>query len=205
MNTHTTRFALVLVLAAVVAPAVSAQNSREFIVANDTFVEATLEHALDTDRVRDGDRFTAMVTSPEDLRGAILHGRVADAKRSGRISGNAELMLEFDRIGLPDGRSYRFAGTVERVKTRDGTDVEVDDEGEIKRDDSQTDRTVRRTTIGAIAGAIIGGIAGGGDAAAAGAAIGGGAGAGSVAVQGRRDLVLPEGTRMVIRASAPLR
>jgi hypothetical protein len=38
------------------------------------------------------------------------------------------------------------------VKTPDGAEVKVDDEGEISREDSQTDRTVKRTGLGAIAG-----------------------------------------------------
>lgn len=203
MNTHTTCIALVLVVAAAIAPATTAQDDdRRFVVANDSIVKATLIRTLNTRDVRDGEPFTARVTVPSELLGATLHGRVVDAKRSGRLTGNAEMTLEFEQITLPDGRSYRFAGTVEGVQLLAGPKVEVDDEGEVSRRDSQTRRTAWRTAIGAIAGAVIGGSVGGADAAATGAAIGAGTGAGSVAVQGRRDLILPAGTGLVIRARA---
>jgi hypothetical protein len=42
--------------------------------------------------------------------------------------------------------------------------VQVDNEGAVKEDDSQTTRTVERAAIGTAAGSIIGGIAGGGKA-----------------------------------------
>jgi hypothetical protein len=175
-----------------------------FIVEDNALIEATLDRMLHTKRVRSGDRFTATVTGPSEFRGARLYGVVRDAERSGRVNDDAEMTLEFDRIRLRNGRSYRFAGTIERVRTPDrSSDVEVGDEGEIKQENSQTDRTIKRTGLGAIAGAIIGGIAGGGDGAVAGAAIGGGAGVGSVAIQGRQDVELPAGTRFVIRSSAP--
>lgn len=214
MNKLTARAALMvtLVIGFVAAPLdsdayaqrrSSRAQSNTFIVENDALVEVTLNRALNTKTVRDGERFTAAVTGPSQYRGATIEGRVADSKRSGQVRGNAEMTLEFDRIKLRNGRIYRFAGTVERVKTPNGAEVEVDDEGEISREDSQTDRTVKRTGLGAIAGAVIGGIAGGGDGAVAGAVIGGGAGAGSVALQDKRDVNLARGTRMVIRASAP--
>jgi hypothetical protein len=203
MYRFTTHAALALVLGAASFTTATAQNGRGYIVDNDMFVEATLDGTLNTKRVREGDRFTATVTSPREFRGATLYGVITNAERSGRLNDDAEMTLEFDRIELGNGRSYDFAGTVERVRTIDGTELEINDEGEITREDTQTDRTIRRTGIGAIAGAIIGGIAGGGDGAAAGAAIGGGAGAGSVAIQGRRDVELVAGTRLIIRAAAP--
>jgi hypothetical protein len=205
MYKFSTHAALALALVAASFAPAGAQSRRDYVVDNDVFVEATLDRTLNTKRIRPGDRFTASVTSPREFQGATLHGVVVDAERSGRLNDDAEMTLEFDRIELRNGRTYDFAGTVERVRTVDGTEIEVNDEGEITREDTQADRTIRRTGIGAIAGAIIGGIAGGGDGAAAGAAIGGGAGAGSVAIQGRRDVELVAGTRMIIRAAAPLR
>ena len=103
---------------------------------------------------------------------------------------------------MRNGRTYRFAGDVRAVRTTDGEDFDVEDEGVVEGG-SQTERTVKRSAIGAIAGTIIGAIADGGSGAAVGAAVGGGIGAGSVLIQGRRSLTLEPGTRLTIRSSAP--
>ena len=112
------------------------------------------------------------------------------------------MTLNFDTIRLRDGRSYRFAGILEAVRTARGETVRLDNEGAI-REDNQTDRTVQRTAIGTAVGAIIGAIAGGGKGAAIGAIVGAGGGAGSVYVQGRDDLELEPGTELTIRSTGP--
>jgi uncharacterized protein YcfJ len=112
------------------------------------------------------------------------------------------MTLDFDTIRLRDGRSYRFAGILETVRTPGNEEVRVDNEG-VVRDDNQTNKTIQRTAIGTAVGAIIGAIAGGGKGAAIGAVIGAGAGAGSVYVQGRDDLNLTSGTELTIRATGP--
>jgi len=127
---------------------------------------------------------------------------VSNVERSGRITGRSSFTLNFDRIRMPDGRSYAFAGLVESVRTPDNETVSVDNEGAVRESD-QTGRTITRTAIGTAVGAIIGAIAGGGQGAAIGAAIGAGAGAGSVYVQGREDLELDPGTEVVIRTTGP--
>jgi uncharacterized protein YcfJ len=112
------------------------------------------------------------------------------------------MTLNFDTIRLRDGKSYRFAGVLESLRTPSGDTVKVDNEGTV-RDESQTTKTAQRAAIGTAVGAIIGAIAGGGKGAAIGAIIGAGGGAGSVYVQGKEDLNLDRGTEVVIRASGP--
>jgi uncharacterized protein YcfJ len=112
------------------------------------------------------------------------------------------MTLDFDTIRLRDGRTYRFAGLLETVRTPNGDVISVDNEGAV-RDSDQTNRTVTRTAIGTAVGAIIGAIAGGGKGAAIGAVVGAGAGAGSVYVQGRNDLILNSGTEISVRATGP--
>lgn len=174
-----------------------------FIVPDNTQMTAVLDTDLDTRRARSGDRFTMTVRSPSRYNGAIIEGVVREVERSGRVTGRAEMALDFERIRLRDGGSYDFEGYIESLRTPDGEDVRVDNEGSVKEDDSQTERTVTRSGIGAAVGAIIGAIAGGGTGAAIGAAVGAGAGAGSVFIQGRDDLELRSGTELTIRSSAP--
>jgi hypothetical protein len=176
--------------------------SGSFIVPDNMQLVAVLNSDLTTQNSREGDRFTMTVRSPSQFDGAIIEGYVSNVNRSGRVSGRSEMTLNFDSIRLRNGSTYRFAGVVESVRTANGENVRVDNEGSV-RDDNQTNRTVQRTAIGSAVGAIIGAIAGGGKGAAIGAVVGAGAGAGSVYVQGRDDLALSNGTELTVRASSP--
>ena len=177
--------------------------SGNYIVPDGTQMTAILNDTLSTKQAQNGDRFILTVRSPSQYDGAVIEGHVLNVSRSGRVSGRAEMSLEFDRIQLRDGRSNNFAGYIENVRTASGETVRVDNEGRIEDESGQTGRTVTRAGIGAAIGAVIGAIVGGGKGAAIGAAIGAGAGAGSVYVQGREDLDLLSGTEFTIRASAP--
>jgi YMGG-like Gly-zipper len=173
-----------------------------FIIPNGTALVAVLNNDLSTQNVREGERFTMTVRSPGEYDGATIEGSVVSINRGGRITGRSEMTLDFDTIRMRDGRSYRFAGILESVRTTNGDVVRVDNEGAV-RDSDQTSKTVQRTAIGTAVGAIIGAIAGGGKGAAIGAVIGAGAGAGSVYVQGRNDLDLTAGTELTVRSTGP--
>jgi len=172
-----------------------------FVIPNGTELVAVLNNDLSTQNVREGERFTMTVRSGQ-YDGATIEGSVVSINRGGRISGRSEMTLDFDTIRTRDGRSYRFAGILESVRTPNGDVVRVDNEGAV-RDSDQTNKTVQRTAIGTAVGAIIGAIAGGGKGAAIGAVIGAGAGAGSVYVQGPNDLDLTAGTELTVRATGP--
>jgi hypothetical protein len=174
----------------------------DFVIPNGTEIVAVLNNDLSTQNVREGERFTMTVRSPGQYDGATIEGQVVSLNRGGRITGRSEMTLDFDTIRLRDGRSYRFAGILESVRTPNGDVVRVDNEGAV-RDSDQTSKTVQRTAIGTAVGAIIGAIAGGGKGAAIGAVIGAGAGAGSVYVQGRNDLDLTSGTELTLRSTGP--
>ncbi|MGI8788008.1 MAG: hypothetical protein ACR2HG_09640 [Pyrinomonadaceae bacterium] len=177
-------------------------NINDFIIPNNTRLTAVLRTPVSTKASQSGDRFQMEVTSPSEYNGAIIEGRVAKAERSGRVSGRANVSLEFDTIRLRNGQTYRFGGIVEDVTSANGEKVTVNNEGAV-RDNNQTTKTVQRAGIGAALGAIIGAIAGGGEGAVIGAGVGAGAGAGTVILQGRDDVELGEGTQFSITATAP--
>ncbi len=174
-----------------------------FIVPDGVLLSARLNQPLSTKNTREGDRFTLNVIERGQYRGAVIEGVVARSDRSGRVSGRADMTLDFERIRTRDGRTYKFAGTIDNVSLPSGERVRVDREGNVEEDKSQTSRTVTRSAIGGAIGAVIGAIAGGGKGAAIGAAVGVGAGAGSVFIEGRDDLELPSGSEIAVRASAP--
>ncbi len=177
-------------------------NINDFIIANNTPMTAVLRTPISTKVSQNGDRFQMEVKSPSQYDGAIIEGRVASTERSGRVSGRANVSLEFDTIRLRNGQTYRFAGVVNEVKLPSGEKVTVNNEGTV-RDNNQTTKTATRAGIGAAIGAIIGAVAGGGSGAAIGAGVGAGAGAGSVILQGRDDVELGEGSEFSITASGP--
>ena len=178
------------------------QATGSFVIPDGTQLVAVLNNDLSTQNVREGERFTMTVRSPGQYDGATIEGSVLSVERSGRVTGRSQMTFDFDTIRLRDGRSYRFAGILESVRTPNGDVVRVDNEGAV-RDSDQTKTTVTRTAIGTAVGAIIGAIAGGGKGAAIGAVIGAGAGAGSVYIQGRDDLNLTAGTEVTVRATGP--
>ncbi|HEV7843629.1 MAG TPA: hypothetical protein VGO69_08010, partial [Pyrinomonadaceae bacterium] len=143
-------------------------TSGSFIVPDNTQLVAVLNSDLTTQNAREGDRFTMTVRSPAQFDGAVIEGYVSNVNRSGRVSGRSEMTLNFESIRLRNGSTNRFAGTIESVRTADGENVRVDNEGSV-RDDNQTNRTIQRTAVGTAVGAIIGAIAGGGKGAAIGA------------------------------------
>jgi hypothetical protein len=178
-------------------------HSNSFLILDETPVVGVLNTTLSTRQARSGDTFIMNVTQPSQYSGATIEGHLSGVKRSGKISGRSEMTLNFDRIRLRNGDSYKFAGTLESVRSANGESTRVDNEGNVEASESQTSKTGKRAGIGGAAGLIIGAIAGGGKGAAIGTIIGAGAGAGSVYVGGRKDLELPSGTEVTIRASAP--
>jgi hypothetical protein len=183
-------------------PGTGGNTTGNFYIPNGTQLRARLTSAINTRDSQVNDRFTMEVVSPSQYQGAIIEGRVANADRSGRVSGRANVSLEFDTIRLRNGSSYRFAGLIDSVRAANGDTVTVNNEGTV-RDNNQTTKTATRAGIGAALGAIIGAIAGGGSGAAVGAAVGAGAGAGTVLIQGRDNIDLGQGSEFTITSSSP--
>lgn len=179
-------------------------RANDRVANNDLFIpegdqlRIRLTSPLSTKTNRQGDQFTARVVSPSAYVNATIVGHVARINHSGKATGKTEMLLAFDEITLPDGRSAPFEAQVEKVY--DGATVKtVDEEGNVQTG-SRTKDTATRGAGGAALGAIIGGIAGGGKGAAIGAVIGGAAGAGSVYVQSGKDIIFDPGTEMMIRS-----
>ncbi|HET8677869.1 MAG TPA: hypothetical protein VFO63_18860 [Blastocatellia bacterium] len=162
-----------------------------------TALEIRLTSTIDTKNNRSGDRFEAVVVSPDTYRDAVVEGHIANINRSGRVTGRTELALAFDRIRLQDGRNLELNASLEKIIESE-TVKKVDEEGNVQSGSRSKDAQMRGG-VGAAAGAIIGGIIGGVKGAVVGAVIGGAGGVGTVYVEGDKDLVLEPGTEMIIR------
>jgi YMGG-like Gly-zipper len=184
------------------APSQTNSAAGDFGVPDGTRLVATLDNALSTRNAHAEDRFTITTLSPLQYEGAVIEGTVSSVNPSGRLSGRADMALNFESIRMRNGRTYQFAGVIENVRTANGETISVDSDGTVE-ENSQTEKTVQRGAIGAAVGAIIGAITGGGKGAAIGAVIGAGGGAGTVIVQGRDQLDLPRGTELIIISDLP--
>jgi hypothetical protein len=164
-----------------------------------TEMKIRLENEIDTKKNKAGDTFTAIVLSPDEYMDSTVEGHIAQINESGKIKGQTQLALAFDRVKLTDGKTIPFdAQVVQIYSSKSGK--QVDEEGNVKSG-SQGKSTAVRTGGGAALGAIIGGIAGGGKGAVIGTIVGGGAGAGSKVITGPQQVKLPAGTEVLIKTT----
>jgi hypothetical protein len=148
---------------------------------------------IDTDRNRVDDAFDAsldealmsgnQIIAP---RGATVKGRISYAKESGKITGQAQLMLELTDLVI-NGKSYM-------LRTSDYSEVGA----------SRTNRTAATVGGTAALGAIIGAIAGGGKGAAVGAASGAAVGTGVQIMTKGQVLKIPAETIIEFKLESPL-
>jgi len=150
--------------------------------------------AIDSDRHEVGDTFRASVDNDVTYDGRILVPRGSDAtlklvedKRSGKISGRAELTLQLVSV---------------RVR---GREIPVDSYDVIQTSGSQGKNTAGKAAGGAALGAVIGAIAGGGKGAAIGAAAGAGAGVASQVFTKGQRVKIPSETRLTFTLQNPVR
>lgn len=169
----------------------------------DTVLRLRLTSTLSTKTNNEGDRFTARVVEPTAYDGATVEGHIARIERSGKMTGHTEMALDFDSIAFQDGRRSPFYAQIEKIYIGDSIKT-ADEEGNVESAGKTRDILIR-SGGGAALGAIIGGIAKGGKGAAIGAIIGAGVGAGSVFIQGKKELILDQGTEMSVRTTSTVR
>lgn len=184
---------------------ITRQRERDRPRTNGVIVEGTalrlrLLTSLSTKTNQEGDRFTARVVAPANYEGATVAGHIARIERSGKLNGRTEMALDFDAITFRDGRQSPFNAQIEQFYIGDSIKT-TDEEGNLESA-SKTRDILIRSGGGAALGAIIGAIAKGGKGAAIGAIIGAGVGAGSVFIQGKKELILDQGTEMSVRTTA---
>lgn len=174
------------------APSSSSSSSKvTFPVGTPVTIRTSTQ--IDTDRNRVGDAFDAsldealmsgnQVIAP---RGATVKGRISYAKESGKLSGQAQLMLELTDL-VVNGKSYM-------LRTSDYSEVGA----------SRTNKTAATVGGTAALGAIIGAIAGGGKGAAVGAASGAAVGTGVQVLTKGQVLKIPAETIIQFKLESPL-
>lgn len=160
-------------------PKYTGDGSAIILIPTDTELIVELQDDLNTDRNREGDRFTARVVSPAEISGAMVEGRISKIRKPGRLKRRSEMLLSFDRIVLNENRWSNFNAVLTEVLPVKGDNVKrVDSEGTAVGKSSYKDDGIKvggATGAGLVTGAIIAGPVGAGVGAAVGAAFGVGA------------------------------
>jgi hypothetical protein len=159
-----------------------------------TFVTIRVDQGLSSDHNQAGDMFTATLMQPIVVdgvvvaqRGQAVIGRVAEAKKAGRVEGTSRLALQLTSITLADGTQANVQSSMinRNGQTSVGNDVAA----------------VGTTTA---IGAAVGAAADWGRGAAIGAGAGAAAGViGVLLTRGRPTVVYPE-TALTFRLDAPV-
>ena len=160
-----------------------------------------LVNSISTRTAREGDFIYFRTATPVVAGGAIVvpvdsyvQGVVTHARRSGRVSGNAELAIRIETLTLPTGKVVKMNPTLASVDAEGADQKVVGKENEVKQGSSRGADAVRIATTGGM-GAAIGGMA---DRSWKGAGIGAGAGSAvglaSVLLTRGREVELRQGT-----------
>lgn len=172
-------------------------QAQKFTVPDDVALRIRLDDTLTSTDSEVGDPFSATVVDRGDYQSARVYGHISNIDMSGRIDGHTSMMLQFDRLMMPDGRRAPIhAEIVELYHAPSGEKVDV--EGAIESG-GRGRKTIEHTVLGAGAGALFGGIFGGGKGAGIGSIIGGAGGLGTTAFFGRQKIKLDSGMEMLIR------
>ena len=144
-----------------------------------THVLLRMVNSVSTRTAQAGDTVYMRTASPIALDGRIIvpvgsyvSGTVSDARRSGRVSGRAELGIHIDTLTFPSGQVVKISPHLSSVDSNGSDQKVLTNENQIKQGSSHMQDAARIAILGGT-GAGIGGVA---DRSWTGAGIGAGAG-----------------------------
>ncbi len=158
-------------------------------------------NSINTRTAQEGDYVYLRTTTPISVDGHIVapvdsyvQGVVAESKRSGRVTGRAQLSIRLENLTLASGKVFKISPQLSSVDSND-TGQKVD-ENTIKQGSSHGD-DAKQIAILAGSGASIGGIADRSwKAAGIGAGVGSGVGLATVLLTRGKEVDLRQGTTL---------
>jgi hypothetical protein len=187
---------LCLIILSLAIPALAAP----FTISQDVALRIRLDDTLTSADSQVGDPFSATVVSQGQYQGARVYGHISSIDMSGRLQGHTEMVLQFDRLIMPDGRTARIHAEIIHLYHAPSRET-VNVEGAILSG-GRGRTALLGTGFGAGAGALMGAIFGGGEGAAIGSVAGGAAGLGTTAFRGPQKITLPSGLEMMIQITS---
>lgn len=170
------------------------------IIPRDTEIILELDESIDTERNREGDKFTARIVSPVEIAGARVEGHIDKVTRPGRLKRRSEMLLSFDRLIISDRRWTNFDAIVTEVLPIKGDNIKtVDDEGTaIGKSSLKGDLTKIGISTGTGAGI---GLLGGPVGMAVGAGVGAAFGVGAVVIERGKHIKLSQSQQLRIKTA----
>ena len=168
-------------------------------------------NSVSTRTAQAGDTVYMQTASPIAAEGRIIvpvgsyvNGVVSDARRSGRVTGRAELGLHIDSLTLPGGQTVKISPHLSSVDSDKSDQKVLTNENQIKQGASKM-QDAARIAILAGTGASIGGIADRSwSGAGIGAGAGGAAGLATVLLTRGREVELKEGSTFDVVFDRPI-
>jgi hypothetical protein len=128
---------------------------------------------ISTETNKKGDQFTCQVLEPQGFAKAYVSGHISKIKGSGKVSGNSEIAMAFEKITMPDEQEGAFSAQITEVYDLvDSANKGQADEGGTVKGHSTRKRDALKIAVAAGIGAGIGGILAGSKGAAIGGLIG---------------------------------
>jgi hypothetical protein len=186
---------LLLLLSFITLPTLAAAQS--LTIPPDVALRLHLDDTLTSTDSRVNDPFSATVITQGPYQGARVYGHVSSIDISGRLQGRTEMVLQFDRLIMFDGRTARIHAEIIQLYHAPSHET-LGVEGAILSAAKGRSALIG-TGFGAGAGALMGAIFGGGKGAGIGSILGGAAGLGTTAFRGAQKITLPSNLQMTIQ------
>jgi hypothetical protein len=193
--TSSSKSTCILLLLLITLPALAAAPT--LTVPSDLSLRIRLDDTLTTTDSQVNDPFSATVMTEGPYQGARVYGHISSIDVSGRLQGRTEMILQFDRLIMFDGRTARIHAEITQLYHAPSHES-LGVEGAILSAGKGRSALIG-TGFGAGAGALMGAVFGGGKGAALGSIVGGAAGLGTTAFRGAQKITLPNGLQMTIQ------
>jgi hypothetical protein len=186
---------LLLLLSLASLPTLAAAQA--LTIPQDVALRIRLDDTLTSTDSQVNDPFSATVMTQGQYQGARVYGHISSIDMSGRLQGRTEMVLQFDRLIMFDGRTARIHAEIIQLYHAPSHET-LGVEGAILSAAKGRSALIG-TGFGAGAGALMGAMFGGGKGAAIGSIVGGAAGLGTTAFRGSQKITLPSGLQMTIQ------
>ena len=168
-------------------------------------------NSINTRTAQEGDYVYLRTSTPISVDGTVVapvdsyvQGVVAKSKRSGRVSGRAQLSIRLENLTLASGKVFKFSPHLSSVDSND-SGQKVDSRENMIKQGSSHGEDAKQIAILAGSGAMIGGIA---DRSWKGAGIGAGVGSGvglaTVLLTRGKEVDLRQGTTLDVVFDRPV-
>ena len=186
-------------------------NLDEIVIPRKTEIFFTLQQTISTKAAGPGYKFFGNIAVPVTANdqiiipvGSYIIGHVLAADEAGYLKGSAELLLAFDSVILPDGKTRQIEAVVQSAEGL-RTDP-TDEQGTLQAPGDQGEETVSGATRGAVLWGVTGAISGRDlKGLGVGAAIGSAAGAVIGLFKKGDDAELKKGTTVAIQLKSDVR